>query len=78
MKGKPIDENNESLKKTRYNDNTIGFASIEKNGKSNIEKYNYSSLVLMSIMNELGNLKNELIKDSFDEAKSFVEEYEGE
>ena len=75
MKIKPIE--GQTYKNVRYNKNTIGIIDSIKPGEYNSEKIDYSTMTLVSIMYELGILKHELIKESFDEASAYIKEYEG-
>ena len=77
MKIKPLENNKlQSYNDARFNENTQGLCNSIKNGNKNTEKSDYSALVLVSIMYEKGYLKHELVKESFNDAASFVEEYE--
>lgn len=79
MKIKPIEsENRETYNSTRYNENAIGIINGIKEGNTNNAKSDYSAVVLTCIMHELGFLKHALIKQSFDEAASYIERIEGE
>ena len=79
MKIKPIEEEKkETYINTRFNENTIGIVGSIKEGISNNAKSDYSAIVLVSIMHELGYLKHALVKQSFEEAASYVERIEGE
>ncbi len=79
MKIKPIEKvNKETYNKTRYNENTIGIINGVKEGNINNAKSDYSAVVLTCIMHELGYLKHALIKESFEDAASYIERIEGE
>ncbi len=77
MKIKPIDNNKETYNNTRFNENTMGIINSIKEGTNNNAKSDYSAIVLVSIMHELGYLKHALIKESFVESASFIENMEG-
>ena len=79
MKIKPIEEDKkETYNNTRFNENTIGIVNCIKEGLSNNAKSDYSAIVLVSIMHELGYLKHALVKQSFEDAAAYVERIEGE
>ena len=79
MKIKPIENSNkETYNNTRFNENTIGIINSIKTGKTNNAKTDYSAVVLISIMHELGFLKHALIKESFENISSDIERLEGE
>lgn len=81
MKIKPIEKvenKKETYNNTRYNDNALGIINSIKEGNTNNAKTDYSAIVLISIMHELGYLKHALIKESFKEAALYVEKVEGE
>ena len=77
MKIKPID-NKETYDNTRFNENTIGIINGIKEGTNNNAKSDYSAIVLISIMSELGFLKHALIKESFASSLEYVEKMEGD
>ena len=67
----------ESINDIRYNENTVGICASVRAGKTSVDKKDYSALVLMSIMHKKNILKNELMKESFDEANKIIKSYEG-
>ena len=67
----------ESINDIRYNENTIGICASTKSGKVSVDKKDYSALILMSIMHKKNILKNELMKESFDEVNKIIKSYEG-
>ena len=79
MKIKPIETNTKEIyNNTRFNENTVGIINGIKAGNTNITKSDYSAIVLISIMHELGYLKHALIKESFEDASSFIKRIEGD
>ena len=79
MKIKPIENNSkETYNATRYNENSIGLVNSITAGNVNNAKSDYSAIVLTSIMHELGFLKHALIKESFDQAKAYIDSIEGD
>ena len=78
MKIKPLKIlGDNEINNVRYNENTIGICASSKPSKTSVEKRDYSALTLISIMHKKGILKNELVKESFDEAKKIINTYEG-
>lgn len=77
MKIKPINMfTDSSFDDVRYNENTSGICANIKSGNNNIEKRDYSAIMLISLMNKKGILKNELVKESFDEVIKIINSYE--
>ena len=78
MKIKPMKSTSESgIEEVRFNENTTGVCANIKQGDHSQEKRDYSSIVLISIMHEKNILKNELLKESFEEATKIINSYEG-
>lgn len=77
MKIKPMENNKKmTYNNTRFNESTIGIVNSITSSNSNISKIDYASIALITIMHELGFLKHALIKESFEEAKKYIEREE--
>ena len=74
--GSILKQEKRTLDCARYNENTVGICTSINKGTISNEKRDYSVISLISMMHENGILKNELVKESFEEAEKITKLYE--